>query len=171
MKILIIEKDPSLADTLTKTLRKKGFDVKCTDNREEGAQLAETGIYDLLLLNAMTPGIHTLLRDSDVQVHVLSLGNTTLNLSNSTLVCGDQSIRLSSREFDVMRYLMSSQGQILPKEMILCRVWGFNSNAVENHVEVYIGHLRKKLKQIGSNIQIETIRRLGYLMAANRNTV
>ena len=52
-------------------------------------------------------------------------------------------VRLSSREFDVMQYLMSSQGQIVPKEMILCRVWGFNSNAVENHVEVYIGLLRK----------------------------
>ena len=63
-----------------------------------------------------------------------------------------------------MRYLMSSPGQIHPKEMILCRVWGFNSNAVENHVEVYVGLLRKKLKHIGSNIRIEAIRRLGYVM-------
>ena len=65
-----------------------------------------------------------------------------------------------------MRLLMSSHGQILPKELILCRVWGFDSTAVENHVEVYVGLLRKKLNHIGSNIRIEAVRRLGYLVEA-----
>ena len=46
--------------------------------------------------------------------------------------------------------------------MILARVWGYDSNAVENHVEVYVGFLRKKLKAIGSNVRIEAVRRLGY---------
>ena len=50
----------------------------------------------------------------------------------------------------------------MSKEMILARVWGYDSNAVENHVEVYVGFLRKKLKSIGSNVRIEAIRRLGY---------
>jgi len=53
-------------------------------------------------------------------------------------------------------------GSILPKEVILSRVWGLESNAVDNHVEVYVGFLRKKLKSIGSNLRIEAIRRLGY---------
>lgn len=48
------------------------------------------------------------------------------------------------------------------KETLLERVWGFDSNAVENHVEVYAGFLRKKLASIGSNVRIEAIRRLGY---------
>ena len=48
------------------------------------------------------------------------------------------------------------------KEVILARVWGFDSNAVENHVEVYVGFLRKKLASIGSNLRIEAVRRLGY---------
>ena len=61
-----------------------------------------------------------------------------------------------------MRLLMQSKEQILPKELILSRVWGLESNAVENHVEVYMGFLRKKLKSIGSNLRIEAIRRLGY---------
>ena len=65
-----------------------------------------------------------------------------------------------------MRFLMSAKGQILPKELILCRVWGFDSNAVENHVEVYVGLLRKKLNHIGSNIRIEAVRRIGYLVEA-----
>ena len=61
-----------------------------------------------------------------------------------------------------MRFLLQSREQILSKEVILARVWGYDSNAVENHVEVYVGFLRKKLRSIGSNISIEAARRLGY---------
>ena len=65
-----------------------------------------------------------------------------------------------------MRFMMQSKGSVLPKEMILSRCWGFESNAVENHVEVYVAMLRKKLSYIGSNVRIEAIRRLGYIMEA-----
>jgi len=219
MKILIIEDEILLADSLKVLLEKKGFEVECVYNGEDGADFAETGIYDLLILDVMIPKmngydvarkvrskhlgtpilmltakseledeieglnagadyyltkpfnsrkllacINALLRRQGPQVNELTVGNTSLNLSNSILSCGDNSVRLSSKEFDVMRYLMSSQGQILPKEMILCRVWGFNSNAVENHVEVYVGLLRKKLKHISSNVRIEAVRRMGYIM-------
>ena len=78
------------------------------------------------------------------------------------LVCGDKRVRLSAREFDVMRFLLQAQGRNVPKESILARVWGYDSNAVDNHVEVYIGFLRKKLTSIGSNVRIGTRRRLGY---------
>ena len=67
-----------------------------------------------------------------------------------------------AREFDVMRLLLQSREKNLSKEVILARVWGYDSNAVENHVEVYVGFLRKKLKSIGSNVRIEAMRRLGY---------
>lgn len=61
-----------------------------------------------------------------------------------------------------MRLLFQSGAQNISKEAILTKVWGYDSDAVENHVEVYIGFLRKKLVGIGSNIRIEAIRRLGY---------
>ena len=61
-----------------------------------------------------------------------------------------------------MRYLLQLKGQNVSKEAILSKVWGFDSNAVENHVEVYVGFLRKKLTAIGSNVRIEAVRRLGY---------
>ena len=61
-----------------------------------------------------------------------------------------------------MRFLLQAQDRILSKEVILSRVWGYDSNAVENHVEVYVGFLRKKLASIGSNVRIEALRRLGY---------
>lgn len=61
-----------------------------------------------------------------------------------------------------MRFLLQSGNRNLSKEVILARVWGYDSEAVENHVEVYVGFLRKKLASIGSNIRIEAVRRMGY---------
>lgn len=61
-----------------------------------------------------------------------------------------------------MRFLLQAQSSIISKEVILAWVWGYDSEAVENHVEVYVGFLRKKLRSIGSNIRIEAVRRLGY---------
>ena len=92
----------------------------------------------------------------------LSIGDTTLDLASCTLSRGEQSVRLSAREFDVMRCLMQNRERVLSKEQILTKVWGYDSNAVENHVEVYVGFLRKKLASIGSDVRIEAIRRLGY---------
>ena len=106
--------------------------------------------------------INALLRRQGKQVDELVFGNTVLDLDTCTLVCGGKNVRLSAREFDVMRFLLQAQDRILSKEMILARVWGYDSNAVENHVEVYVGFLRKKLRSIGSNVRIEAIRRLGY---------
>ena len=106
--------------------------------------------------------INALLRRQGTQVDELTYGNTSLDLASSMLVCGENKIRLSAREFDVMRFLMQARDRNLSKEVILARVWGYDSNAVENHVEVYVGFLRKKLHSIGSNIRIEAIRRLGY---------
>ncbi len=221
MKILVVEDEILLADSIKALLQAKGFEVECVYNGEDGTAYAETGIYDLLILDVMMPKmngyevarkvrnhrcgtpilmltakseledeieglnagadyyltkpfdtrkllacINALLRRQGPQVNELVLGNTSLDISTCTLNCGDHHIRLSAKEFDVMRFLMSSKGQILPKELILCRVWGFDSNAVENHVEVYVGLLRKKLNHIGSNIRIETVRRIGYLTEA-----
>ena len=106
--------------------------------------------------------VGALLRRQGSQVDELTLGNTVLDLSTCTLMCGGRSVRLSAKEFDVMRYLFQARGSIVSKESILSRVWGFDSDAVENNVEVYIGFLRKKLKAIGSNVTIQSIRRLGY---------
>ena len=97
--------------------------------------------------------INALLRRQGSQVDEMVYGNTSLDLSTGTLVCGGQSVRLSAKEFDVMRLLLQAKGQNLSKEVILARVWGYDSNATENHVEVYVGFLRKKLRSIGSNLQ------------------
>ena len=61
-----------------------------------------------------------------------------------------------------MRLLLQNPSRNLSKETILAYVWGYDSNAVENHVEVYIGFLRKKLLSIHSDILILAVRKLGY---------
>lgn len=106
--------------------------------------------------------INALLRRQGTQFDVLAYGNTSLDLTGCTLNTAGGSVRLSSKEFDVMRLLMQAEGRSVRKETILTRVWGFDSNAGDNNVEVYIGFLRKKLRAIGSNLTIEVIRLLGY---------
>jgi DNA-binding response OmpR family regulator len=217
MKILIIEDERLLADSLKIMLEKKGFDVEAVYDGCSGKDYAEQGCYDLLILDVMLPGmdgfkvakdirakhlgtpilmltaksdvddrveglnsgadyylakpfetrellacINSLLRRQGAQVDVVSLGNTSLDLGSAILSCGDKSIRLSAKEFDIMRHLLAAGQRNISKEALLVRVWGFDSEAVENHVEVYIGFLRKKLTAIGSNIRIEAVRRLGY---------
>lgn len=217
MKILIIEDDKFLAESLQTLLELKGFEVEAVHDGEDGADYAETGVYDLLILDVMMPRlngyqvakqvrtrrvttpilmltakgevqdrieglnagadyyltkpfdnrellacINALLRRQGDQIDVLRYGNTSLDLSGYTLSTEKGSIRLSKKEFDVMRLLMQFQGRSIRKDVLLARVWGYDSNAVENNVEAYIGFLRKKLKSIGSDVKIESIRLLGY---------
>lgn len=217
MKILVIEDEKLLAQSIRAVLEQKGFAVDTVFDGETGAEYARLGVYDLIILDVMLPGldgfgvaqalrssrcttpilmltarsgiedrvaglnagadyyltkpfdtrellacVNALLRRQGAQVDELRFGNTSLDLGSGLLVCGEKSLRLSAREFDVMRLLMQSGERILSKEIILARVWGYESNAVENHVEVYAGFLRKKLRAIGSNVQITAIRRLGY---------
>ena len=217
MKILMIEDEKLLTDSVKILLERKGFEVECVYDGKTGAEYAELGVYDLLILDVMMPEmdgyqvarevrskrcatpilmltaksgledritglnagadyyltkpfdtrellacINALLRRQGGQVDEMAFGNTTLDLSTSILSCGEKSIRLSEREFDLMRFLLQSREKNLSKEVLLVRIWGFESNATENHVEVYVGFLRKKLQSIGSNIRIEAIRRQGY---------
>ena len=124
-----------------------------------GADYYLTKPFDMRELMAC---INALLRRQGNQVDELCFGNTSLDLGTSMLICGEKSVRLSAKEFDVMRFLLQAGGRNVTKESIVARVWGYDSNATENHAEVYVGFLRKKLQSIGSNIRIEAIRRLGY---------
>ena len=182
MKILIIEDEKLLADSIRSLLENKGFEVETAYDGETGEEYAELGVYDLLILDVMMPKMDgyqvartvrakrcstpilmlTAKSALEDRIDELAYGNTALDLDSGMLICGENSVRLSAREFDVMRFLLQSRGRNLSKEVILARVWGYDSNAVENHVEVYVGFLRKKLQSIGSNIRIEAVRRLGY---------
>lgn len=92
----------------------------------------------------------------------LSFGDLTIDLNNNTITCKDQSIQLSTREFELARLLISHQDNVVPKETIFLKIWGYDSEAESNVVEAYVSFLRRKLKHIGSEFQLVAVRKKGY---------
>lgn len=106
--------------------------------------------------------INALLRRQGKEVNQISFGNTSLDLDSLELVSGENALRLSSKEFQMMKLLLSEGKNNITKNTFLEKIWGFDSDATENNVEVYIGFLRKKLKALSSDIAIVSSRGLGY---------
>lgn len=89
-------------------------------------------------------------------------GDITLNPSSLVLSSGNSEIKLTLRESELIEYLMHRKGLIASKEMIIEKLWGFDSEAEHNNVEVYISFLRKKLSYLKSSVSIVTTRGVGY---------
>ena len=100
------------------------------------------------------------LRNTDL----LEYGDLKLDKSSFSLLCGDRSVRLSRKEFNLMELLVLNREVVLTKEAILLKLWGYESDAEDNHVEVYVSFLRKKLAHIHSRVRIKTIRLVGYCL-------
>ena len=96
------------------------------------------------------------------QTDALKYGDLRLEKTSFTLSCGERSVRLSRKEFDMMEMLMLNQKLVITKEKLLLKVWGYESDAEDNNVEVYISFLRKKLAYLGSRVSIGTVRKVGY---------
>lgn len=96
--------------------------------------------------------------------NTLSYGDVTLDKNSFSLNCGDRSVRLSRKEFDIMELLMRNREVVLTKETLLLKIWGYESDAEDNNVEVYISFLRKKLAHLHAHIRIKTIRMVGYCL-------
>lgn len=101
-------------------------------------------------------------RQGEIVLNELTYEDLTLNQSTNTLFCAHKSVHLGLKEFEVLRMLMSNPNGVVPKEDLLLKVWGTESDAEDNNVEVYISFLRKKLFFLGSAVSIETKRKLGY---------
>lgn len=96
---------------------------------------------------------------------LLEYGDLKLDKSAFSLSCGKRSVRLSRKEYDMMELLMRNRDLILTKETLLLKIWGYESDAEDNNVEVYISFLRKKLEHLHSGVKIKTIRMVGYCLA------
>ena len=220
MRILIIEDEVRLADTLYRLLHRSGYSADVCHDGAEGLDNALSGIYDLLVLDVMLPKMDglTLLRTlraqgstvpvlmltakSELQDRVTGLdsgadyyltkpfeaeellacvrsllrrGESTtadalrwedLTLEQGTfqLLCGERSVRLSRKEYDLMALLLQNGQQVVSKEQILLKIWGYDSAAEENSVEVYISFLRRKLSHLHSRVRIKTLRMVGYCL-------
>ena len=92
----------------------------------------------------------------------LTFGDLRLEQSTFRLYCGEQSVSLSRKEYDLLELLMRNCRQVVTKEQLLVKVWGYDSGAEDNNVEVYISFLRKKLAFLRSAVKIRTRRMVGY---------
>lgn len=99
----------------------------------------------------------------------LAYGDISLDTNTFTLSCvtNGQSVRLSEKEFRILEYLITNQGQILTREQFAVRIWGFESDTEYNNVEVYMSFTRKKLNYVGSKTVIKAVRRIGYELRYN----
>lgn len=94
----------------------------------------------------------------------IEVGDLRLNLRNNNLLCTttNEEINIMCKEFLLLEYFMRNPEQILSKEKIYEKVWGFDSEAESNNLEAYLSFIRKKINIIGSTIKIKAIRGLGY---------
>jgi DNA-binding response OmpR family regulator len=103
-------------------------------------------------------------RNYDAQDGVLSFGDITLNTNSATLTSSEngQSIRLSDKEFRILEYMIANKGNILTREQLALKIWGYDNEAEYNNVEVYMSFTRKKLAFIHARTQIKAVRGIGY---------
>ena len=101
-------------------------------------------------------------RTGQVVVEQMRFGDLLLDLKSAELICGAERVQLSRKEFEVLKLFLYNPTATITKEMMIVKVWGVESDATDNNVEVYISFLRKKLKFLKSTVTIKNIQRLGY---------
>lgn len=95
---------------------------------------------------------------------ILSFGDIALDTSTLILSCNTngQSVRLSEKEYRILEYLIANCGQILTREQLAVKIWGFENEAEYNNVEVYMSFTRKKLSFVEAKTEIKAVRGVGY---------
>ena len=219
MKILVVEDNKKLLQTIEKELLKH-FEIECCEDGEEALYLIKQGIYDLVVLDLMLPSlggidilknirnnhidtpvlILTTKESLDEKVEAFSIGandyltkpfymeelvariyamlrttgklqtkNTLdfydlhLDLSKRRVFYKEEEIELQNKQFNLLEYFLLNKGTILLKEQIYDRIWGMESDATIEIVEVYISNLRKILSKFGYDKCIKTKRKVGYM--------
>ena len=103
-------------------------------------------------------------RSSSFQENVLRFGDLSLDTTTAILTCetSGQNVRLSEKELRILEYMIGNHGHIMTRDQLAIKIWGFESDAEYNNVEVYMSFTRKKLTFIGSTVEIKAVRGLGY---------
>lgn len=99
----------------------------------------------------------------------LTFADITLDLGTLTLTCtaNGQSVRLSEKEYHILEYFIANSGHILTREQLALKIWGYDSEAEYNNVEVYMSFTRKKLAFVESKAEIKAVRSVGYELRCN----
>ena len=219
MKILLIEDDETLCQTIPFQLKQEGFTVDAAMDGEEGLHMARQRLHDLVLLDRMLPGLDgmeilTTLRQENINTPVifltalgqlndrttglnrgaddyivkpfafeellarirsvlrrpailqasekLSFGDISYEPHTLTLCCKEKETVLSKRLGDLLELFLRNPGQTLPRDTILLRVWGMDTDVEDGNLDNYTYFLRRSLRKVGSAVQLTTVRGVGY---------
>ena len=97
----------------------------------------------------------------------LRIGDIELNTSTLKLSCKGKELKLILKESELLELLITRKQTVTSKEQMIEKLWGFDSEAEHNNVEVYISFLRKKLTFLNASVRINTIRGVGYVLEAD----
>ncbi|MFF0829560.1 response regulator transcription factor [Brevibacillus sp. NPDC003359] len=219
MLILAVEDEKALLQTIAGVLTDEGYQVDMAERGDDGLLLAERGIYDLLVLDIMMPGMDGLslvrtLRAKGILTPVLFLtakdsvesrvegldagaddylvkpfaaeeltarvrallrrqgkhntegelayGPLSLKINEYDGFVDDEPMKLTTKEYELLKYFLQNREQILTRQQIFDRVWGIDSEANYGVVDLYVHYLRKKLGAYEGFIR--TIRNVGYIL-------
>ncbi|MBN3962370.1 MULTISPECIES: response regulator transcription factor [unclassified Nostoc] len=134
------------------------------DDRLQGLNLgADDYIAKPFFVEELVARIHAVMRRSvSERQNVLGVGPIKLDRITREVTCNHQAIELTSREFNLLEYLMRSPGRVFTRTQILEHVWGYDFNPNTNVVDVCIQRIRKKIDPIDEAVWIESIRGVGY---------
>lgn len=108
-------------------------------------------------------------RTGDVTDSILQFGDLSLDRSTYQLSCQNESIRLTSKEFQMLEMLMANPGQVISPDLFMDKIWGYDTETELNVVWVYISYLRKKFTGLHSTVQIKATRNVGYSLVSEEN--
>lgn len=95
-------------------------------------------------------------------INILELGELKLDLNSSKMISNENEISINGKELELLEILLRNKKQIVSRETIVDKIWGYDSNAEYNNVEVYVTFLRRKLKLLKVNVKISSVRGIGY---------
>lgn len=102
-------------------------------------------------------------------INTLTYDDLTLDISTGKLICQGQEVTINGKELNLMELLLINKDHIMEKEALTEKIWGYDSDAEYNSVEVYISFLRKKMNLLGSNVKISTVRGIGYKLEVQKD--
>ena len=120
-------------------------------------------------IDELVARVNAQLRIDKVINNNIEFGDLLLDIKSSEITNknNNEKISIINKEFQLLEYFMNNPNQVLSKEMIYDKVWGMDNDSISNNLEAYLSFIRKKLKIINSNVQIKSLRNIGYKMEYN----